>query len=123
MGAFSDVIHALLIPAGIAIVLYLSLSFLILPAIRRYRNRYDQYIPLQRVSNTVAASTSTLRDRLADVVTRIALPHVRGRMLGRTIVQQGRDDSLEDLYALEEGEELEDFIERAEHSVDESSDA
>ncbi|KAG8625675.1 hypothetical protein KVT40_006076 [Elsinoe batatas] len=123
MGAFSDVIHALLIPAGIAIVLYLSLSFLILPAIRRYRNRYDQYIPLQRVSNTVAASTSTLRDRLADVVTRIALPHVRGRMLGRTIVQQGGNDSLEDLYALEEGEELEDFIERAEYPADESSDA
>ncbi|TKX24413.1 hypothetical protein C1H76_3360 [Elsinoe australis] len=120
MGAFSEVLHALLIPAGIAIVLYVSLSFVILPAVRRYRSRYDQYIPLQTVTDRVAAGTSTLRDRVADFITRIVLPRTQ-RIVNAT---SGRRESLNELYNLdlEEGEEMEDFIERAEAWEDGSND-
>lgn len=87
---------------------------------RRYRSRYDQYIPLQTVTDRVAAGTSTLRDRVADFITRIVLPRTQ-RIVNAT---SGRRESLNELYNLdlEEGEEMEDFIERAEAWEDGSND-
>ncbi|PNS14401.1 hypothetical protein CAC42_3687 [Sphaceloma murrayae] len=95
--------YALLIPASIALALYFLVTFVLIPFIRRYRSRYDQYVPLQTVTERVAAGTSTLRDRLADLVTRIVLP---SRRFG---VVNARDE--EGLYGLEDGEEMDDFLE------------
>ncbi|KKZ63022.1 hypothetical protein EMCG_02617 [[Emmonsia] crescens] len=70
MAVSLDIAKTLLIPALISLVVYLLLSFLIIPFIRRYRQRYSQYLPL----HTVSAHASTLRERASDALMRFLLP-------------------------------------------------
>jgi hypothetical protein len=55
-----------LVPALIALTLYLTLHFALLPLYRRHRQRYAQYLPVstQNPLSTLSSSTSTLRSRL-----------------------------------------------------------
>ncbi|KAJ5166469.1 uncharacterized protein N7482_005250 [Penicillium canariense] len=74
MGTFKSFAKSLrqtiLIPASIALTVYLLFSFLIIPFFRRYHQRYSQYLPL----HTISAHTLSLRDRMADAVMRFFLP-------------------------------------------------
>lgn len=57
-----SVIKALILPAIIALILYLALAFVVIPFWRHHRERYSHYVPL----NSLSTQTSGLRDRLAD---------------------------------------------------------
>ncbi|KAJ5092290.1 hypothetical protein NUU61_007160 [Penicillium alfredii] len=70
MGSSSSFAKTIIIPASIALIVYLLFSFLIIPFFRRYHQRYSQYLPLHAIS----AHTLSLRDRIADIVMRFFLP-------------------------------------------------
>ncbi|KAJ5936495.1 hypothetical protein N7454_005130 [Penicillium verhagenii] len=70
MGSTSNVAKTILVPASIALSVYLLFSFLIIPFFRRYHQRYSQYLPL----HTISAHTLSVRDRMADAVMRCFLP-------------------------------------------------
>ncbi|RDA88284.1 hypothetical protein CP532_0317 [Ophiocordyceps camponoti-leonardi (nom. inval.)] len=53
-------VKTLVVPAVISLVIFLLLSFVLLPVWRRYRSRYGQYLPL----NTLSERTSSLRHRI-----------------------------------------------------------
>ncbi|CEO58403.1 hypothetical protein PEBR_00560 [Penicillium brasilianum] len=70
MGSSLNFAKTILIPASIALTVYLLFSFLIIPSFRRYHQRYSQYLPL----HTLSAHTVSLRDRIADSIMRFFLP-------------------------------------------------
>ncbi|EEH41316.1 hypothetical protein PAAG_03602 [Paracoccidioides lutzii Pb01] len=70
MAGLLQVVKTILIPALISLSVYLLLSLLILPFIRRHRQRYAHYLPL----HTITAHTSTLRERISDALMRSLLP-------------------------------------------------
>ncbi|KAL4801704.1 hypothetical protein BDV18DRAFT_72138 [Aspergillus unguis] len=70
MGSASSLAKTLLIPAVISLVLYVLISFLIVPFFRRYHQRYSQYLPLE----TITARTSSLWERMLDAIMRRFLP-------------------------------------------------
>nr|OQO30378.1 hypothetical protein B0A51_02045 [Rachicladosporium sp. CCFEE 5018] len=105
---FLDIIKILFFPALIAASLYGLFGYIIIPLARQHRNRYDQYLPI----NAIQSTSTTLRDRLADLVIRIA---TRGR---RRNVADGREESDDNLFGDEEGESMVGFdVERRERNV------
>ncbi|KAJ5545382.1 hypothetical protein N7535_006229 [Penicillium sp. DV-2018c] len=62
--------QTILIPAAIALSIYVLLSCILIPIFRRYHQRYSQYLPLHSIS----AHTRSLRDRIADQVMHFFLP-------------------------------------------------
>ncbi|CAP80059.1 hypothetical protein E8E15_007627 [Penicillium rubens] len=64
MGSTSVFAKTILIPAAIALSIYILASCVIIPFFRRYHQRYSQYLPLHSIS----AHTLSLRDRIADKV-------------------------------------------------------
>ncbi|KAJ6023310.1 uncharacterized protein N7446_013670 [Penicillium canescens] len=70
MGSSGVFAKTILIPALIALTIYILATCLILPIFRRYHQRYSQYLPLHNIS----AHTLSLRDRIADAIMRFFLP-------------------------------------------------
>ncbi|KAJ5475970.1 hypothetical protein N7475_001699 [Penicillium sp. IBT 31633x] len=70
MGSSGVIAKTILLPAAIALSLYVLVSFVIIPFFRRYHQRYSQYLPLHSIS----AHTQSLRDRIADKVMHFFLP-------------------------------------------------
>ncbi|KAJ5470906.1 hypothetical protein N7530_008263 [Penicillium desertorum] len=64
MGSTSVFAKTILIPAAIALSIYILASYVVIPFFRRYHQRYSQYLPLHSIS----AHTLSLRDRIADKV-------------------------------------------------------
>ncbi|KAJ5202355.1 hypothetical protein N7449_004434 [Penicillium cf. viridicatum] len=62
--------QTILIPAAIALSIYILASCVIIPFFRRYHQRYSQYLPLHSIS----AHTLSLRDRIADKLMHFFLP-------------------------------------------------
>lgn len=52
--------QALFLPAVISLLIFLVLTFVLVPVWRRYRSRYSQYLPLDSISDR----TSSLRHRI-----------------------------------------------------------
>ncbi|ODH20834.1 hypothetical protein ACO22_05790 [Paracoccidioides brasiliensis] len=105
MPGLLQVVKTILIPALISLSVYLLLSLLILPFIRRHRQRYAHYLPLQ----TITAHTSTLRERISDALMRSLLPS-SWRL--RHSVGGGHDDDDDDggsVFDQEEGEDMVGF--------------
>ncbi|PGH14393.1 hypothetical protein AJ79_03035 [Helicocarpus griseus UAMH5409] len=98
MSGSLDIAKTLLIPALISLAVYLLFSFLILPFIRRYRQRYAQYLPL----HTISAHTSTLRERASDALMHFLLPSSWRR---RQVFGSGQDDG-NSVFDDEEGEDM-----------------
>ncbi|EGR49524.1 uncharacterized protein TRIREDRAFT_106306 [Trichoderma reesei QM6a] len=97
-------IKTLVIPAVISLILFLVLTFVVVPVWRRYRSRYSQYLPLDAISE----HTTSLRYRITGRLLRIAsLPFTwrRDRQVASGTAGGG---GLSD-RDLEEGEELEDI--------------
>ena len=59
-----------MIPAVISLILFLVSTYALIPLWRRYRARYSQYIPLDRISD----HTSTIRGRVQDALARWLMP-------------------------------------------------
>ncbi|KAK2865140.1 hypothetical protein FQN49_003874 [Arthroderma sp. PD_2] len=90
MGEASSVIKTLFIPALISLVIYLALSFVIVPFVRQHRQRYSQYLPL----HTISAHTTSLRERAFDALMNLTLP---ASWRHRSLAQEQEDsDSLFD---------------------------
>ncbi|TVY59558.1 hypothetical protein LSUE1_G009484 [Lachnellula suecica] len=102
MGATLSLLKTLVIPAIISLILYLLISYLIVPAWKRYRNRYSQYLPLDAISTR----TTSLRQRIQSSLARGLLPSSwREQFQRRTASAQ--DGSGSD-FDEDEGEELYD---------------
>ncbi|KAK5993665.1 hypothetical protein PT974_07100 [Cladobotryum mycophilum] len=63
-----SVIKTLILPASISLLIFLLLTFVLIPLWRRYRNRYSQYLPLDAISS----QTSSLRHRLSSYLFNLA---------------------------------------------------
>ncbi|KAL6875446.1 hypothetical protein HDV57DRAFT_173929 [Trichoderma longibrachiatum] len=100
-------IKTLVIPAVISLILFLLLTFVVVPVWRRYRSRYSQYLPLDAISE----HTTSLRYRITGRLLRIAsLPFTwrRDGLVASSGAAGGARARLSD-RDLEEGEELEDI--------------
>ncbi|KAK4093636.1 hypothetical protein Purlil1_1970 [Purpureocillium lilacinum] len=60
MGSSASLFKTLLVPAVISLIIFLFLTFVLVPVWRRYRNRYSQYLPLDSISDR----TSSFRHRI-----------------------------------------------------------
>ncbi|KPM41267.1 hypothetical protein AK830_g5291 [Neonectria ditissima] len=101
MGATVSVIKTLIVPAVISLIIFVLLTYVVLPAWRTYRSRYSQYLPLDSLSS----QTSSLRQRIAAGLASISLPGSWSP--DRNLVFDSRassDDGLGD----DDGEELGD---------------
>ncbi|KAI9709085.1 MAG: hypothetical protein M1820_003531 [Bogoriella megaspora] len=110
MTAFLKVLYyayTIFIPAIISLVLYLALTFAILPVIRRYRHKYNQYLPL----NTISDRTSTLRQRVGAALMSFLLPSSWRRNQHRTVVDGSTttDAQEDELFSEDEGEGMVGF--------------
>ncbi|KAF2717810.1 hypothetical protein K431DRAFT_306619 [Polychaeton citri CBS 116435] len=119
MAGFIDVFKALSVPALIAAVLYLTISFAILPLIRRHRQKYAQYAPIGNIS----ATTTTIRDRVMDFLSRLIIPSLRRRhnvVDGSSDSRRGSNtgEDAEEAFGEEEGERMIGFsLNRRERGV------
>lgn len=101
----ADVDQTIFVPAFISLVLYVVLTFAILPFVRRYRQRYSQYLPL----NAISTHTSSLRERATDALMSFLLPaswRRDPRVVNGRYVNDGSDDGL---FDEEEGEGMVGF--------------
>ncbi|KAI9669829.1 MAG: hypothetical protein M1817_004570 [Caeruleum heppii] len=107
MGATLDLLKTLLIPASIALALYLLFSYAILPFVRQHRHRYNQYLPL----NTITSQTASFRHRLSDAIFTLLLPPAWARARGARVTDGSHaiggdeDSSFDD----EDGEDMVGF--------------
>lgn len=70
MGSFGNFLKTVFVPALISGLLYVTLSYAIIPLYRRHRQRYAQYLPLE----TITQHTSTLRSRMSEAILRFIIP-------------------------------------------------
>ena len=96
--------QTILVPGLISLVLYVVLSFAVIPLYRRHRQRYSQYLPLE----TISQRTSSLRSRLSDAIVQFLLPSawLHRRPPGGRYTAADGDGSL---FDEEEGEGLVGF--------------
>jgi len=107
MGSTLSVIKTLIVPAIIALLGYLVLTYAVIPLWQRYRSRYSQYLPL----NTISNQTSSLRHRIQSGIGRLVVPSSwRQRLQEHRLVVEADGDSDVD-YNSDEGEELGDINE------------
>ncbi|KAI9864665.1 MAG: hypothetical protein M1813_003155 [Trichoglossum hirsutum] len=115
MGDKLSFIKTILIPAIISLSLYLLLTYLLLPFIRRHRQRYSQYLPLPRPTRLQdAVSSLLLPSGWAASRFRIHSPSgFRDRFMfgvaGRRSVSVD-DDGISSVFDEEEGEDMVGFV-------------
>lgn len=90
--ALLSLLKTIFVPAVISLVLFLLVTFAVLPMWRRYRNRYSQYLP-------VPTYTSGLSNLFAQRFSMLTLPSTWSRN-GGSVDNADADDYLDD------GEEL-----------------
>lgn len=87
--------QTLIVPATIAFVVFLLVTFAVLPLWRRYRNRYSQYLPLDSLNS------ASLRDRIMNRLASLTLPSTwrrdRGRFAATGAGEGGGDSDGEEL--------------------------
>lgn len=67
--------QSLFLPALIALALFLVLTYVLVPAYRRHRLRYSNYLPVSNSwQSSLATSTSTLRQQASDALLTFLLP-------------------------------------------------
>ncbi|KAI1438537.1 hypothetical protein GGR50DRAFT_638449 [Xylaria sp. CBS 124048] len=113
MGSTLSIIKTLFIPALISLVLFLVLTYLIVPLWRHYRNRYSQYLPLDSISTR----TASFRIRIQDAIVRWISSPLRWRLRARDRVTSANDDESDVGFSSEEGEELDDVHEDRRHAL------
>ncbi|OIW30028.1 hypothetical protein CONLIGDRAFT_680819 [Coniochaeta ligniaria NRRL 30616] len=102
MGSTFSVAKTLIIPALISLILYLVLTYLVLPLWTRYRTRYSYNpLPLAPSLDSLSSHTSGLRARIQSVAGRFIVPSAWRR---RTDVVSAEDE--EEGLDFEDGEEL-----------------
>jgi hypothetical protein len=69
-------LQSIILPAVIALSLYLIIQFAVIPLYRRHHARYSQYLPVhtQNPLSSLSESTTTLRQRLSSALLVFILP-------------------------------------------------
>jgi len=101
MGLLS-VIKTLIIPALISLILYLVISYALVPIWKRYRGRYSQYLPV----DTISTQTTSLRQRIQRGLVRYLLPSTWRSDFGRDRFTVNAQDGSGSDFDEDEGEEL-----------------
>ncbi|KAF7548403.1 hypothetical protein G7Z17_g7087 [Cylindrodendrum hubeiense] len=114
MGATISVIKTLIVPAVISLILFVVLTYVVIPAWRRYRSRYSQYLPLDSLSS----QTSSLRQRITSRLASIPFP-ASWRPQNNLVFVAGdiSDDGLDD----DDGEELGDVDDETWRTIERDS--
>jgi hypothetical protein len=100
--AVADLPQTLFVPALISLVLYVFLSFFLIPVYRRYRTRYGQYLPLSHISS----QTTTIRQRVQALLVRALLPSSWQNDFNRGRFAINAGDGSDDEFDEDDGEEL-----------------
>jgi hypothetical protein len=90
--------QTLIVPAVISLIIFLLTTYVLLPLWTRYRQRYSQYIPLDRISN----QTQGIRHRVQGYIAQWMVPSAWRRDQHVTIADADSDDGFES----DDGEEL-----------------
>ncbi|KAG9239340.1 hypothetical protein BJ875DRAFT_365887 [Amylocarpus encephaloides] len=108
MGATLSLLKTLVVPAIISLILYLLISFILVPIWKQYRGRYSNYLPLDAIST----QTTSMRQRIQAALVKILLPSSwRTRFEQNRYTVSAQDGSGSD-FDEEEGEELFDVDDR-----------
>lgn len=95
--ALANTSQTLVIPALISLILYLLVSYLIVPVWKHYRGRYSNYLPL----DTISTHTTTWRQRAQSAVIGMLVPSS-----WRSEFEQSQQAVSASDFDEEEGEEL-----------------
>ncbi|KAH9217626.1 hypothetical protein DL95DRAFT_386474 [Leptodontidium sp. 2 PMI_412] len=99
---FLSVLKTLVIPAIISLILYLIVSYVVVPIWKRYRGRYSQYLPL----DTISTQTSSIRQRVLDAIAKWVLPSAWRSQFNRDQYTVSAEDGSGSDFDEEDGEEL-----------------
>ncbi|POS85080.1 hypothetical protein EPUL_004871 [Erysiphe pulchra] len=99
MGFFS-VFKTLVITAVISLILYLILSLVVVPIWKRYRRRYSNYLPLERVSS----HTFSVQQRVQAILVKYFTPSLWGSQFLRSRHLSNGDEGSD--FDDDDGEEL-----------------
>jgi hypothetical protein len=100
-------LQTLIVPAIISLILFLLLTYVIIPVWKRYRARYSQYLPL----DSITEQTSSVRQRIGAFFSRYIRPYDWSQNYIGTLHVQNNDANLDGLFDEDEGEELSDVDE------------
>ncbi|CZR59027.1 uncharacterized protein PAC_08919 [Phialocephala subalpina] len=103
MGLWS-LLKTLIAPALISLILYLIISYAVVPLWKRYRGRYSSYLPLDRIST----NTTSLRQRMQTALFSRLIPSTWRRDFGGQRYTVSAQDGAGSDFDDEEGEELYD---------------
>jgi len=102
MGATLSLLKTLVIPAIISLLLYLLISYIVVPVWKRYRGRYSNYLPL----DTISTHTISFRQRAQSAVLGLLLPSSWRTDFGRNRHTVSAQDGSGSDFDEDEGEEL-----------------
>ncbi|KAF4616207.1 hypothetical protein G7Y89_g15199 [Cudoniella acicularis] len=100
-------LKTLIIPAIISLILYVIISYVVVPVWKRYRGRYSNYLPLE----TISTRTTSLRERLQSAVAGLLLPSSWRASFSRGRYTVSAQDGSGSDFDEDEGEELYDVDE------------
>ncbi|KAF7550469.1 hypothetical protein G7046_g8012 [Stylonectria norvegica] len=115
MGATMSVVKTLIAPALVSLLIFIIITYVLLPIWRRYRSRYSQYLPLDSLSTQTASWRQRITARLVSL---LPLPGSSDRnavFSGGSILSDD-DDS-------DDGEELGDVHDESWRVIRRSNDA
>jgi hypothetical protein len=98
-------LQTVVLPAVIALALYLLLSFIVVPLWQRYHGRYSRYLPLE----TISAHTHGIRERIQDTIARFVLPSSWRQDFQQSQLNMSPGDESEHSMDDNDGEELYEF--------------
>jgi len=96
-----SVVKTLVVPAIISLIIFLVLTYLLVPIWRRYRNRYSQYLPIDTLSERTSSFRYRIQDRIRDFIV-----NTRWRRGGRDPVVVASEEA----DFMSDGEELEEVV-------------
>ncbi|CAG8959640.1 hypothetical protein HYFRA_00001543 [Hymenoscyphus fraxineus] len=102
MGSALSLIKTLLVPAIISLILYLLVSFLIVPIWKRYRGRYSNYLPIDAIST----QTTSFRHKVQEALVQLLVPSSWRTQFERSRQTASAQDGLGSEFDDEDGEEL-----------------
>jgi len=107
LGSHTNNHQTLIIPAIISLILFLLLTYVVVPIWKRYRARYSQYLPLESISE----QTSSIRQRIVAYISRYIRPYDWSQNYIGNLHVQNNDAHLDGLFDDDDGEELSDVDE------------
>ncbi|KAH8600833.1 hypothetical protein B0O99DRAFT_291154 [Bisporella sp. PMI_857] len=97
-----SLLKTIVVPALISLLLYLFVTFLIVPIWKRYRGRYSNYLPL----NTISDHTTSLRHRIQSALAGLFIPSSWRANFERSRQTVIAEDGAGSDFDEDEGEEL-----------------